>query len=344
VLQASVDGAMVPLRGKGEWVEVKTLALGEVVAGAGASGPVATALTYFSRRADHETFTRLATVETHARGLETAGTVCGVVDGADWCQQFFDAQRPDAVRILDFPHAAGYVAHVGQAAFGAGTVEAATWLAAQRHALRHDTPVPVLDAIRTLQTGVATDPHRPDGASAAATIGKCLAYLEKRVDQLRYATFVAKGYPIGSGIVESANKLVVEARLKGAGMHWAPAHVDPMVALRTIACADRWDATWPQICDRLRQQHRERARDRATRHRARRSAPPACVSETGPKTGPTPSTPSTPVLPKPRPPTPPMPVLRERLSYGTGLPAPTHPWKRSFLAGPRHSDTSHAKL
>ena len=46
------------------------------------------------------------------------------------------------------------------------------------------------------------------------TIAKALAYLEKRVGQLRYAAFRAQGYPIGSGIVESANKLVVEARLK----------------------------------------------------------------------------------------------------------------------------------
>jgi len=98
VLQASVDGAIVPLRGKGEWTEVKTLALGPVAATT--SGPAAGELSYFSRRADHATFTRLATVETHRRGLETAGTVCRVVDGADWCQQCFDTQRPDAVRIL----------------------------------------------------------------------------------------------------------------------------------------------------------------------------------------------------------------------------------------------------
>ena len=38
-----------------------------------------TALSYFSRLADHETFGRLATVETHRRGTETAGVVCAVV-------------------------------------------------------------------------------------------------------------------------------------------------------------------------------------------------------------------------------------------------------------------------
>jgi hypothetical protein len=107
VLQMSVDGAMVPLRGKGEWAEVKTLAIGEVqpavVDRHGEREVPVTALSYFSRLADAETFSRLATVETHRRGVETAGTagtVCGVVDGAEWCQGFLDLHRPDAVRIL----------------------------------------------------------------------------------------------------------------------------------------------------------------------------------------------------------------------------------------------------
>ena len=74
----SVDGAMVPLV-QGEWAEVKTLALGHVqepvVNRRGEQEVHTTALSYFSRLADHETFGRLALVETHGRGTETAGAV-----------------------------------------------------------------------------------------------------------------------------------------------------------------------------------------------------------------------------------------------------------------------------
>jgi len=56
---------------------------------------------------------------------------------------------------------------------------------------------------------------------------------------MQYATFQQQGFPIGSGIVESANKTVVEVRLKGAGMHWDRRHVNPLLALRTVACVDR---------------------------------------------------------------------------------------------------------
>jgi hypothetical protein len=73
------------------------------------------------------------------------------------------------------------------------------------------------------------------------------AYLKKREKQIQYLTFQAQGWPIGSGIVESGNKLVVEARLKGTGMHWAQKHVNPMLALRNIICSDRWQEEWSKI-------------------------------------------------------------------------------------------------
>lgn len=63
--------------------------------------------------ADAETFTHQAYVETYRRGTETAKVVCTVQDGAEWEQGLVDVLRPDAVRILDFPHA---VEHLTSAA------------------------------------------------------------------------------------------------------------------------------------------------------------------------------------------------------------------------------------
>jgi len=226
---------------------VKTLAVGTVLplptalpTGEGAPDVQTTALSYFSRMADHTTFSRLATVETHRRGTESAGVVCGVVDGADWCQQFLDVHRLDAVRILDFSHAAGYLAQIAQAAQGEGSVAASTWYEAQRHALKHDpTPDGILVAVRAVRDAVASPSSSTVPPTALSMVTRSLAYLERRTDQMQYATFQQQGFPIGSGIVESANKTVVEVRLKGAGMHWDRRHVNPLLALRTVVCADR---------------------------------------------------------------------------------------------------------
>jgi hypothetical protein len=71
--------------------------------------------------------------------------------------------------------------------------------------------------------------------------------------------------------VESGNKLVVQARLKGSGMHWAEANVNPMLAIRNILCSGRWREEWPRIEARLRQLAQQRQQQR---HRSRHPLPP----------------------------------------------------------------------
>jgi hypothetical protein len=155
LLQLSADGAMISLVGR-QWVEVKTLALGRVVRAA--DGTVRTReVSYFSRRAEHTTFRRLALVETHRRGVGTALAVVAVVDGADWLQRLIDFHRPDAIRILDFPHAVEYLTHASHEAHGAGTAATSEWIGRQAHALKHDGPDPVLVALRALPAGEHRD-------------------------------------------------------------------------------------------------------------------------------------------------------------------------------------------
>lgn len=317
VQQVSADGAMVPLVG-GAWAEVKTLVVGAVEAARepdGAAGARAVAPSYFSRLADAATFTRQATVELARRGTEQAEVVVGVMDGAAWLQGFLDHHRPDAVRILDFPHAVEHLASAAQAVCGVGTPEATAWLDLQAHRLKHDGPDAVLTALRALPVAQARDPIAASAVQAAT-----LGYLGTRTAQLDYPRFRTAGYPIGSGAVESANKTVVEARLKGSGMHWAPGHVNPMLALRTVACNQRWSETWPAVCARLRHQADQR---RLTRHHARHPRPaPAPVPAAARPT------------PPPPPPSPPSPPQSKTVV--NGRPTAAHPWRRlgSFTSRP----------
>ena len=320
VQQLSVDGAMVPVLHQ-EWAEVKTLAIGTIRESVLEEGqPVVHAqeMSYFSRLAQHQSFAQLATVETHRRGTERAGTVCAVVDGADWQQKFIDLHRPDAVRILDWAHGAEYLAKAGQAAFGAGTPEASEWLGTQLHQLKHGDSQQVLGTLRELSQELEAD------AEAVKVVKGSLEYLEKRREQIKYAEFQGLGYPIGSGAVESANKLVVEARLKGAGMHWARDHVNPMVALRNIVCSDRWEEAWPQISQRIREKAKEQAAARRPKPNheqptveqlasGRVDAAPMPKGIVIPKPGPTQNGPA----PKANSP-----------AQGRQPPAANHPWRR----------------
>jgi hypothetical protein len=301
IQQLSIDGVFAPTVG-GEWREVKLLVIGDVVGEAG--GEVHTAnLSYFARMTDHEAFGRQALGELDRRGTLEAATVVAVADGAEWIQGFVDLHRPDAVRVLDFAHALGYLARAGQEALGAGTATTSEWLATWAHELRHGDPARVLAALAELPAGEARD--------------EALRYLGARREQIRYAEFAAAGYPLGSGCAESGAKTVVQARLCGAGMRWAPEHVDPMVGLRTVLCGGRWAEVWPRIAAQLRLRARLAS---AARRAARlaRTVPPYVLPPPPPAPLPSPPVPVT---------APPPPKL-----VVNGRPTADHPWKRGLRA------------
>jgi len=349
----SVDGAMVPLV-HGAWTEVKTLVVGTVLPPVLENGELvvhSTDLSYFSRLTDAETFTRLALVETQRRGVERAGTACGVTDGAPWEQGFLDVHRKDAVRILDFPHAAKYVTALGQVVHGEGTPALHTWLTATLHELKHGSVDMVLDQLHALQpvapmpsdalaeplpltvpppesppqaAQAESAPHgapaeRAHPATPAELMQTSLDYLDKRRAHMTYAAFQAAGYPIGSGAVESGNKVVVEGRLKGAGMHWAPAHVNPMLALRNIAYSDRWAEAWPQIERQRRAQDGQARLQRQQQRRLKRPLVLALPQSSRPEDA----------LPPPASPTA-KPVKEPKPAHPDGKahrPAENHPWR-----------------
>jgi len=309
-LVISSDGAFVPLVG-GVWEEVKTLVIGEVEPGQEQEQEVhTTKLSYFSRLSDAQTFGELASVETERREVVQAHEVAAVQDGAVWLQGMVDLHRPDAVRILDFAHAAEYVSEIEQLLRSAGAELPADWLREQLHQLKHQGPTAVLKALRTLQRA------HPE----VEKVAEKLAYLQKREAHMQYPVYQQQGWPLGSGIVESGNKVVMQARMKGAGMHWAPAHVNPMLALRTAERNRRWDEAWQQSADHRQAQRMQRRIDRQEqrsrqvlrsvqslglvwRLRSRKPKPlkPVLASSASP---------------------PPAPVR----------PADGHPWRRPFLA------------
>jgi hypothetical protein len=257
----STDGAFVPLVG-GEWMEVKTLTIGEIEEPIQEKGEWVVHSrehSYFSRLEKSDVFERLALVETHRRGVENSQLIAGVTDGAEWEQGFMDYHCPNAVRILDFPHASQRICQNGQALWGEETEMTRAWCKDQLHRLKHHGPVDLFVELHRLQ-----QQH-----SDLKILQDNLAYLEKRIGHMQYPQYQQQGLPIGSGAMESANKIVVEARLNGAGMHWALSNVNPMLALRNVLCSDRWEEAWPMIASGLRQKQYQH---RKSQHRKRKAA------------------------------------------------------------------------
>lgn len=292
-LVLGVDGAMAPLVGS-EWGEVKLVSVGVPVPASQAdrcpphpqshAQPRLQQVTYFARLSDAETFGQQALGELSRRGVETATAVAAVQDGAPWLQGFVDLHRPDALRILDWPHAAEHLTALSEQLFGAHSPRAQRVAERLRRWLWEEGPERVLAILAGWQRA------RPDLATA-------VAYFRERREQLDYPTFRQHGWPVGSGTTESGHKQVMQARMKRAGMRWARSHVNPMLALSLLDHNARWDSDGSTLFQQHRSQSlNERRQRQQTRRQARQAPAPAPVPLAAPSI-PASTTPTLPTLP-----------------------------------------------
>jgi len=139
---------------------------------------------------------------------------------------------------------------------------------------------------------------------------------------MQYPAYRQQGWPIASGMVESANKIVVQARLKGAGMHWEANHVNPMLALRNGVCNERWQETWQAVVSQQRCQGKQQRQGRArARLRPLLSSVMLLLLQFRP--------------PTPKPTLPPRPVAPAATLPGSSRPSAHHPWKRGPACRPK---------
>jgi hypothetical protein len=62
---------------------------------------------------------------------------------------------------------------------------------------------------------------------------------------MRYDAFRAKGFFVGSGVVEAGCKTVIGTRLKASGMFWSEKGANAIIALRCCVCSRRFE----QFCE-----------------------------------------------------------------------------------------------
>lgn len=335
VLQVSIDATKVPLVGGG-WTDVKLAVFADLVPGAPTEAGLPTlhpqTVSYVGRWEPAAQFGQTITLEAQRRGIDEAAAVVSPNDGADWIQGNLDLIAPRAVRVLDFPHAVEHLAAVATLVYGEGATEALSWLAAQRKALHDEGPDGLLLALTACQARGPCAAALTDaaGRTPQERLRREVAYFASRTSQLAYPVFQQQGYPIGSGMVESGHKVLIGARCKGAGQHWASHHLNPLLVLRCASCNDRWQPVWAALWTQ-QSQHAQVTHAAAQQQRAQArllARPPAPTAQAMPT-----APPLAQPLDTPAPPTPPRPKR-----VVAGRPTAAHPWRKPFLV-PRQAAT-----
>lgn len=178
-----------------------------------------------------------------AAGLGEQTRVHGVGDGAPWIAEQFDRHFGGQGRYLvDFYHVTEYLA---AAAPTCAPRSAAAWVKRQQERLKANQLDRVLRGLAAHREPATRAPRRqrPDEASVTP-VRDCERYLRARRHQLDYAGALAAGLPIGSGLIESGHRHVVQARLKKAGAWWYQQHAQSMLALRVVRANGDWNHYW----------------------------------------------------------------------------------------------------
>lgn len=169
--------------------------------------------------------------------------VSGLGDGAkdNWT---FLGQYTDHL-VLDFWHVSEYVHAASDAIWGGSkkkTKEKEQWEETWFHILKHEVggAQKLLDELKEQKKKVSG--KRVEKVEAA------IKYIENHLELMNYAQEVECGSPIGSGVVESACKMIVKSRMCIAGAGWSLVGAGVVLTLRSIYKSDgQWDIFWSRV-------------------------------------------------------------------------------------------------
>jgi hypothetical protein len=160
-------------------------------------------------------------------------------DGAHWIWEeaptYFGGAGKEVIEIVDFYHAAEHVWTVAHALYPADEAGAAAWAKPLVTALREQGPAPVQAALAAVH---------PDDPGVAAVVERERGYFAYHAARMDYPRYQREGLPLGSGLVESACKVVLKQRLSQGGMRWTRAGAQAVATLRAWHRSGRWAALW----------------------------------------------------------------------------------------------------
>ena len=150
-------------------------------------------------------------------------------DGATWIRNMGNEIFPDAVQILDLYHLKENIYTYAKYKFAQNEKEYVPWAE---------------DFIDKIEKGEVAEALEslPEEEKLPANVVNLRTYIQNNIDKINYTEYKEKGYFVGSGAIESANKVIVQRRLKQAGMRWSVPGAQAVLTLRAKVESRRWES------------------------------------------------------------------------------------------------------
>ena len=238
---AAMDGTMVHVREEG-WKELKVGSIFEVEkrkridqkTGQEIELGHAVKNSYAAHLGGSEIFGKKMWAEARGRHWEQAIDNIVIGDGATWiwnlAAEHFYASR----QLVDWYHASEHLANAGKILYGDGSPKAHRWHRSIETPLYQGHANKIARRLRSFAK---------QNSSKSEKLLKEANYFKNNHKRMQYMETREDGFPIGSGMVESAAKQY-KARFAGAGMRWSRAGLTRLLPVRTAILSKRFDRMW----------------------------------------------------------------------------------------------------
>jgi pimeloyl-ACP methyl ester carboxylesterase len=165
-----------------------------------------------------------------------------LVDGdstqIDYIKKAAQAHGVSVVMILDIIHALEYLWKAAKVRFALDDPQAAPWVAEQIERLLHGQVRPLVRSLRRWATVQGLSPKQRE------PIDQCTTSLANHIPYLNYPDYLAKGYPIATGVIEGACRYLVKDRMEITGARWGLEGGEAVLKLRALVINGDFDAYW----------------------------------------------------------------------------------------------------
>lgn len=183
-----------------------------------------------------ETVSQLWSQTAKLAGMSLESTVHVVCDGASW----IDTQRTVAFGkqgklLIDLYHVMEYLSDASESC----SDNPKRWLHLQKKRLKTGHHARVIAELEN-----HLEPS--DQAEETSPVLRAWRYLNNRREHLAYDKALEKDLPLGSGLIESGNKHVLQSRLKIPGASWATETAENFAQVRAMRANQHWNAYWEE--------------------------------------------------------------------------------------------------
>lgn len=159
-------------------------------------------------------------------------------DGASWIWNLAEMHFPGVPQLLDFYHAAEHLHQTAAALWPKGTAQ--VWWQRRLDQLKAGELGNFFAALKLIA-------RRRETSDPQLSPQRLLGYFEDNRQRLGYAEALRRNLPIGSGVVESAGRHIVQQRLKQSGMRWSLPGAQAVLNLRTRHRSGQFEQYWADV-------------------------------------------------------------------------------------------------